>query len=345
MRSSNNRLLFKSSSVRKDDGQVGSIRTDLALEARELYQQQNRDYIPGVKVDEEEVEGVKISRVHILSPLGQESLGKPQGNYITLEAPDIKNRDPEFQQTLSKIIAQEIKKLVTLNKNSVTLVVGLGNWNITPDSLGPKVVDRLLVTRHILEYLPDQIDDRLRPVCAIAPGVLGITGIETGEIIKGIVDRLKPDLVIAIDALASRRTDRIGMTIQIADTGISPGSGIGNKRMGLNKETLGVPTIAIGVPTVVYAYTIGRDSLQMLIDKFVDHATADSQFYQMLKQMGEEQLDALVHQVVTQELGDLVVTPKEIDLLIDYVADVLADGLNLALHEDMTIEDIKYFIN
>ncbi|SFP79595.1 GPR endopeptidase [Caldicoprobacter faecalis] len=324
---------------------MGNIRTDLALEARELYQQQNRGHIPGVKVDEEEVEGVKISRVHIISPLGEESLGKPQGNYITLEAPDIKNRDPEFQETLSKLLAQEIGKLVSLNKKSVTLVVGLGNWNITPDSLGPKVVDRLLVTRHILEYMPDQVDDRLRPVCAVAPGVLGITGIETGEIIKGIVEKIRPDLVIAIDALASRRTDRIGVTIQIADTGISPGSGIGNKRMGLNKETLGVPTIAIGVPTVVYAYTIGRDSLQMLIDQFADQTSPGSQFYQMLKQMDEAQLDALVHQVVTQELGDLVVTPKEIDLLIGYVADVLADGLNLALHENMTIEDIKHFIN
>jgi spore protease len=322
-----------------------NIRTDLALEAREIYQEQNRFHIPGVKVDEDEVEGVKVSRVHIMSPLGEESLGKPQGNYITLEALDIKNRDPEYQEMLSKLLAQEIGKLINLNKKSVILVVGLGNWNITPDSLGPKVVDRVLVTRHILEYMPDQVDERLRSVCAVAPGVLGITGIETGEVIKGIVEKIKPDLVIAIDALASRKTDRIGATIQIADTGISPGSGIGNKRMGLNRETLGVPTIAIGVPTVVYAYTIGRDSLQLLIDEFSNQATPGSQFYQMLKQMDEDQLDSLVHQVVSQGLGDLVVTPKEIDLLIDYVADTLADGLNLVLHDNMTIEDVKHFMS
>ncbi|NLO82887.1 MAG: GPR endopeptidase [Clostridiales bacterium] len=322
-----------------------NIRTDLALEAREVLQEQNQYHIPGVKVDEDEKDGVKISRVHILSPLGEENLGKPQGNYITLEAMDIRNRDPEYQETVSKLLAQELGTLMNLNKNSVILVVGLGNWNITPDSLGPKVVDRILVTRHIFEYIPDQVDERIRSVCAVAPGVLGITGIETGEIIMGIVQRIKPDYVIAIDALASRKTDRIGTTIQIADTGINPGSGIGNKRIGLNRDTLGVPTIAIGVPTVVYAHTIGRDCLQLMIDEFTDQAGPETTFYQTLKRMDETQLDTVVQQVVSRELGDMVVTPKEIDLMINYIADVLADGLDLALHEDMTLEDIKHFLN
>lgn len=322
-----------------------NIRTDLAMEAREIYQEQNQFHIPGVKVDDEEIDGMKISRVHIISPLGEESLGKPQGNYITLEAVDIKNRDPEYQEKVSLQLAHEMKRLVNLNKESTIFVVGLGNWNVTSDALGPKVVDRLMVTRHMLEFMPEQVDDRIRSVCAVAPGVLGITGIETGEIIKGIVEKTKPDLVIAIDALASRRTDRIGVTIQIADTGISPGSGIGNKRMGLNKDTLGVTTIAIGVPTVVYAHTIGRDSLQLLLDEFTNQTTPGSQFYEMLKQMDETQLDTLVQQVVYKGLGDLVVTPKEIDLLMDYVADILADGLDMALHENMTLEDVKRFIN
>ncbi len=315
------------------------------MEAREIYQEQNQFHIPGVKVDDEEIDGMKISRVHIISPLGEESLGKPQGNYITLEAVDIKNRDPEYQEKVSLQLAHEMKRLVNLNKESTIFVVGLGNWNVTSDALGPKVVDRLMVTRHMLEFMPEQVDDRIRSVCAVAPGVLGITGIETGEIIKGIVEKTKPDLVIAIDALASRRTDRIGVTIQIADTGISPGSGIGNKRMGLNKDTLGVTTIAIGVPTVVYAHTIGRDSLQLLLDEFTNQTTPGSQFYEMLKQMDETQLDTLVQQVVYKGLGDLVVTPKEIDLLMDYVADILADGLDMALHENMTLEDVKRFIN
>jgi len=319
-----------------------NIRTDLALEAREVLQEQNQFHIPGVKVEKE---GVKISRVHIMSPLGEENLGKPQGNYITLEAMDIKYRDPEYQETVSTLLAQELGKLMNLNDNSVILVVGLGNWNITPDSLGPKVVDRVLVTRHIFEYIPEQVDERIRSVCAVAPGVLGITGIETGEIIMGIVQRLKPDFVIAIDALASRKTDRIGTTIQIADTGINPGSGIGNKRMGLNRDTLGVPTIAIGVPTVVYAHTIGRDCKQLMMDEFTNQAGPGSSFYQMFKQMDEEQLDAMVQQVVSRSMGDLVVTPKETDLMMDYIADILADGLDLALHKNMTIEDINHFLN
>ncbi len=322
-----------------------SIRTDLALEAREVLQEQNQFHIPGVRVDEEEKDGVKISRVHIISPLGEEKLGKPQGNYITLEAMDIKNRDPEYQENISSLLAQELGKLMNLNKDSVTLIVGLGNWNITPDSLGPKVVGRVLVTRHIFEYIPDQVDERIRSVCAVAPGVLGITGIETGEIIMGIVQRIKPDFVIAIDALASRKTDRIGTTIQIADTGINPGSGIGNKRMGINKDTLGVPTIAIGVSTVVYAHTIGRDCLQLMIDEFKNQAGPISSFYQTLERMDETQLDIMVQQVVSQELGDMVVTPKETDLMIDYIADILADGLDLALHENMSLEDVKHFLN
>jgi len=163
-------------------------------------------------------------------------MGKPKGNYITLEAPGIKDRDPVFEESISEEMAQELKKILPLHKDSKVLVVGLGNWNITPDALGPKVVDRVMVTRHILELIPDQVDERVRSVCAIAPGVLGITGIETGEIIKGIVEKVKPDVVVAIDALASRRADRIGTTIQIADTGINPGSGIGNKRMELNEK-------------------------------------------------------------------------------------------------------------
>ena len=145
--------------------------------------------------------------------------------------------------------------------------------------------------------------------------------------------------------MASRKTDRIGTTIQIADTGINPGSGIGNKRIGLNRDTLGVPTIAIGVPTVVYAHTIGRDCLQLMIDEFTDQAGPETTFYQTLKRMDETQLDTVVQQVVSREFGDMVVTPKEIDLMINYIADVLADGLDLALHEDMTLEDIKHFLN
>jgi spore protease len=332
---------------RGDDDQTmkNSIRTDLALEAREMAQEQKKIDIPGVKVENVELEGINVTRVEVVSELGEAHIGKPVGNYITLEVPGIKDRDPEYEEKVKQQLAVEIRRLVNLDDKSVILVVGLGNWNITPDAVGPKVVDRILVTRHIFEFVPDQVDDRMRSICAVAPGVLGITGIETGEIVKGIVDRVGPDLVIAIDALASRKTERIGTTIQVADTGINPGSGIGNKRMGLTKETLGVPTLAIGIPTVVYAHTIGRDALEMLIKEFADQVSPGSEFYKMLKTMDEQHLDTLVNQVLSQGLGDLVVTPKEVDILIDDVVEIIADGINLSVHKGLSMGDVNRYLH
>lgn len=324
---------------------MSSIRTDLAMEARELYGEQHGQEIPGVEVEKDEQGNMEITRVRITNLMGEARMGKPMGNYITLEAVGIADRDPEFNEVVSQKLAEELKALLPLGEDSNVLVVGLGNWNITPDSLGPKVVDRIMVTRHILEFIPDQVDERVNSVCAVSPGVLGVTGIETGDIIKGIVDRIKPDVVIAVDALASRRSDRIGTTIQIADTGINPGSGIGNKRMGLNEETLGVKTIAIGIPTVVYAHTIGRDSLQILIQEFSNQATPGSEFYKMLEQMQEEQLDDMLNEVLTQGLGELVVTPKEVDMLIDNISGIISDGLNLALHNEISLEETRRFFH
>lgn len=322
-----------------------NIRTDLALEMKEMHDEQNQYDIPGVKIENDEKDDIKISRIQVLSPIGEERMGKPQGNYITLEIPRLKDRDPEYEGTVSMQLAEEIRKLTKLQKNSTTLVVGLGNWNITPDSLGPKVVDKVMVTRHVLELIPEQVDERVRPVCAISPGVLGITGIETGEIIKAIAEKIKPDLIIAIDALASRSTERIGTTIQIADTGINPGSGIGNKRMGISKETLGTPTVAIGVPTVVYAHTIGRDALDLLIHEFSSQATPGSEFYKMLQNLDEGQMDALVGEVLAKGLGDLVVTPKEMDLFIGDISRVISDAINLALHENITLEEVDEYMH
>lgn len=320
-----------------------SIRTDLAMESRELYGENNSD-MSGIESENQEKDGIEITRVRITSPEGETKMAKPMGNYITIEARGIKDRDPEFYESVSQTLSRELKEIVALNKNSTILVVGLGNWNITPDSLGPKVVDRVMVTRHILELIPDQVDERVRAVCAMAPGVLGVTGIETGEVIRGIIEKIKPDVVIAIDALASRKTQRIGTTIQIADTGINPGSGIGNKRMGLNEETLGVKTIAIGVPMVVYAHTIGRDSLGIIINEFKNQADPGTEFYKILDDMDEDQLDIMVRQVLSENMGQLVVTPKEVDMLIDDVSRIVADGLNLALHEDLSLEESRRFL-
>ncbi len=323
-----------------------SIRTDLAMEAREMVQEQNKKEIPGVKAETvTPEEDITITRVEVVSPIGEDHIGKPIGNYITLEVPGISDGDKVYEEQVKEHLANEIRRLVRLNDNSVVLIVGLGNWNVTPDAVGPKVVEKVLVTRHIFEYVPEQVDDRMRQICAVAPGVLGITGIETGEIVKGIVDRVKPDLVIAIDALASRKTDRIGSSIQVADTGINPGSGVGNKRMGLTKETLGVPTLAIGVPTVVYAHTIGRDSLEMLLAEFAEQASSDNNFTQLLQGMDEQHLDRLVGEVLTEGLGDLVVTPKEVDVLIDDAAGIIADGINLAIHNGLSLEDVSRYLH
>lgn len=322
-----------------------NIRTDLAIEAREIFGKGDKSEIPGVRVDVERTEGITITRVTVEEEVGARIMGKAKGNYITLEVPGLKDNDKDLQENVSVALSKEIIKLIKLNNKSVILVVGLGNWNITPDALGPKVIEHLLVTRHIKEYIPDQIDEGVRSVCAIAPGVLGITGIETTEIIRGIVDKVKPDLVIAIDALASRKLERVNTTIQIADTGINPGSGVGNNRKQLSKETLGIPVIAIGVPTVVDAATMANDTIDLVIDTMIKEANKESDFYKMLKDMNRDDKYKLIQEVLNPYFGNLMVTPKEVDRLIEDISVVIADGLNVALHPGIDTKDLGRYIN
>jgi len=325
---------------------VTGIRTDLAIEAREFYnKQENKGDIPGVEVDVENKEDYTVTRVKVVEEVGARIIGKPKGNYITIEVPKLRENDKDLQDEAGKVLAEEVANIVNLNDQSVIMVVGLGNWNVTPDALGPRVVEHLLVTRHIKEYVPDQIDEGVRSVCAVAPGVLGITGIETSEIIRGIVDRVKPNLVIAIDALASRKMDRISTTIQLADTGINPGSGVGNNRKELSRESMGVPVIAIGVPTVVDAATMASDTIDMVVDSLMKESPKDGEFYNMLKVMDKTEKYKLINEVITPFVGNLMVTPKEIDRLIDDIAVVIANGLNIALHPSINQEDIDKYIN
>jgi spore protease len=325
---------------------VAGIRTDLAIEAREFYnKQENRNDIPGVEVNVDNKEDVTVTRVKVVEEVGARIIGKPKGNYITIEVPKLKENDKDLHDDVGRILAEEVASIVQLNDQSVILVVGLGNWNVTPDALGPRVIEHLLVTRHIKEYIPDQIDEGVRSVCAVAPGVLGITGIETSEIIKGIVDRVKPDLVIAIDALASRKMERISTTIQLADTGINPGSGVGNNRKELSKESMGVPVIAIGVPTVVDAATMASDTIDLVIDSLISQSPNGGEFYNMLKDMDRTEKYKLISEVIAPYVGNLMVTPKEIDRLIDDIAIVIANGLNLALHPSIGPEDIDRYLN
>ena len=273
-------------------------------------------------------------------------MGKPIGYYVTLEVPRLKEKDPVLTEEVSKNLADELKRMVDVSMEATILVIGLGNWNVTPDSLGPKVIEKLIVTRHLIEYMPGKFNTKkgIRPVCALAPGVLGITGIETGDIIRGLVEKVKPDMIIAIDALASRSMERISTTIQIADTGVYPGSGVGNKRMGITRENMGVPVIAIGVPTVVDAATMANDTLDMLIGQFTRQAKPGSDFYKLLKDLDKEEKYNLIREVMSPFVGQLVVTPKEIDTLIDNTAKTLAGGVNLALHPGIQYDEVSTFL-
>ncbi len=328
-----------------------NVRTDLTLEAHELLrekavrEQEQQQDIPGVEMENTGDDRIKITRVRVTSPTGEAAIGKPMGNYITLEIPGLRENDQELYEETCRALAKELTGILHLNEKTLTLVVGLGNWNVTPDALGPKVVSSMMVTRHLLEYLPEQVDDGVRPVCAVAPGVLGITGIETGEIIRGIVDRIRPDYVIAIDALASRKMERVNTTIQIADTGIAPGSGVGNKRMELSKDTLGIPVVAIGVPTVVDAATMANDTIDLVLDSMIDQAPKGTEFYNMMKSIDREEKYTMIREVLEPYVGNLIVTPKEIDEVVKKISKVIANGLNIALHQGITLADVNRYVN
>ena len=308
-----------------------SFRTDLAVEARDAYKKVQNSDVPGVITEEDDIDDVKITRVKIETEEGAEIIGKPVGNYITLDAPQIKQNDPDINEKVYKVLASELRKLIGTDISEATLVVGLGNSNVTPDALGPKVVSDVEVTRHILEYAPHVLSRPIRSVSAISPGVLGTTGMETVEVIRGVVDKIKPSFIIAVDALASRKLERISTTIQIADTGINPGSGVGNKRMAMSKETLGVPVIAIGVPTVVDAATMANDTIELVLENLDKNNLQVSSDYDKIKAASQNEKYAIIKEALNPYIGDLVVTPKEIDEIIISVSDVVAQGINHAL--------------
>lgn len=330
--------------ISKEDWQF-SVRTDLAIEAREMIQTESEVDVSGVTVEVEKNPDydITVTWVKILNESGQKSIGKPIGNYITIESPSMKENDVDASEEMIRTLAKKLVELKQLPDEAVILVVGLGNWNVTPDALGPKVVSKIVVTRHLVEYVPEQIDESVRPVSAISPGVMGLTGIETGEIVQGIVSKVHPDLVIAIDALASRKTSRVNSTIQISDTGVNPGSGVGNKRMALNEETLGVPVIAIGVPTVVDAATLVNDTMDILLDTMKKQASKGSEFYTMLQEMNSNEKYQLIQEVLNPYVGNMFVTPKEVDAVIDRLANIIANGLNIALHPGIELGDINRF--
>ncbi|MDD3243181.1 MAG: GPR endopeptidase [Eubacteriales bacterium] len=303
-----------------------NIRTDLAMEAHDAHGEQS---LPGVKMETiGDDRDITICRVTVSEEEGARLLGKPLGTYVTLEVSAMRERDPALEERVSRCIAQEGRNLLgDMKKDMTVLVIGLGNWDITPDSLGPRVVGGLLVTRHLLETVPEEVDERLCALCALAPGVLGVTGIETAEVIRGVVQRVKPDLLIAVDALAARDTARLGITVQLCDAGISPGSGVGNHRMTLSRETLGIPVLSVGVPMVVYAGTIARDVMSRLGG------------------VEETAIEETVNGVLRGSALEMMVTPKEIDQLVEDSARVVANGINLMVHQDLTLAEVERYLH
>lgn len=295
------------------------IRTDLALEATERFTEENVE-IRGVEISEDydEEKDVRTTVVKITTENGARIMGRPQGNYITIEAPGLSMSDEDYHREISEKLALHLKKLIHLEREQSILVVGLGNSAITADSLGPHVVDNLYITRHMIrEYgLKSMGKERMHRVSGIIPGVMAQTGMETSEIVHGIVTETKPDVVIAIDALAARSTRRLNRTIQITDTGITPGSGVGNHRVGLTEEKLQVKVIGIGVPTVVDAATIVRDSMAHLLDA-----------------LEETEQKEFLEEMISPHLHTMFVTPRDVDETVKYLSYTISEGLNIAFSQ------------
>ena len=309
-----------------------NFRTDMADERRDIYKKANKleGDIPGIETIEKiSNENIKSSVVKIINEEGEKAIGKPIGTYVTVDIKNLRLADDDEIENASNIISEELASIVDekIGKQDEILVVGLGNQFVTPDALGPKVSQEIEVTRHLLKYVPECVIKGARSVCTIAPGVLGTTGIETLEIIKGVVDNVKPKLIIVIDSLASKSIERISSTIQISDTGIVPGAGVGNTRKELSKNTLGVPVIAIGVPMVVDLATITNDCLDIFIENLQSQAKSNDYLNNLKNQDNYEEIKIALN----PRDYNMIVTPKEVDDLIENMKNIVAKSINYAI--------------
>lgn len=322
---------------RADFYRNNGIQLDLAVEAHALLRGDAQQEVPGVRETKENFENAEVTTVVIQDLAAAQLMGKAPGTYITIDASGLRESDPLVHDSIAEVLALKLEHLLNIQnvpQDAHVLLVGLGNWAATPDALGPKVISRVFVTRHLLKYIPEQMGTGIRPVSAISPGVMGITGIETAEIIRGIIEKISPACVIAIDALAASSVERICSTIQIADTGINPGSGVGNTRQSLDRSSLGIPVIAIGIPTVVNAQIIMYEAFNSL------STTVPG----MSNQMNDATLQQTVDTLLTPFGGQLAVTPKEIDSLINNTSRCVATALNQSLHQDITSENASLFL-
>mgnify|MGYP000899681059 CR=1 FL=1 len=312
------------------------VRTDLAVEERESFPGDGGE-ISGVSLREWHQAGshMKMTEVKILDENGVKAMGKPKGSYITLEADRLSVKDEDYHREVSEELAKQLGRLLKdvdyTNRDFHVLVVGLGNRAVTPDSLGPRVLNHIQVTRHLkVEYGDEFWKGRNMPIITgITPGVMAQTGMESAEILKGIIKETSPDLIIAIDALAARSVRRLGTTIQLTDTGIHPGSGVGNNRHSLTKESLGVPVIAIGVPTVVGAAAIVLDTVTAMIGALTeDMATKGMGEY--MESMSTDEQYALIRELLEPEFGPLYVTPPDIDETVKELSFTISEAIHIA---------------
>lgn len=309
-----------------------SVRTDLALEQKERFESDHVE-VQGVILEEDydEEREIRITKVKIETEKGAKTMGKPVGTYLTLEAPNLAVPDEDYHREVSVEIAKYLEQLIPEKKEDyIVLIVGLGNRQVTPDALGPYVVDNLNITRHIVkEYGKYAMGkEHVHMTSAIVPGVMAQTGMETLEIVKGVVKETKPDFVIAIDALAARNSKRLNRTIQIADTGINPGSGVGNHRNGLTKETLGVPVIGVGVPTVVDAATIVNDTMENFVAALESSETLKGVGLVLQGYTANEKYE-LIRELIAPHLNGMFVTPKDIDETVKRISYTISEGLNM----------------
>ena len=295
-------------------------RTDLALEGKELFEESagSITQMDGVRAKEYERRGYHVTAIDVLDGRGSKAIGKPMGKYVTIDLSGEESGEA-FEQK-ARCMAEELRKMLpcSLSEKPV-LVAGLGNRSITPDAIGPQAIEQILITRHLKESLPEEFSI-FSSVCAVAPGVLGTTGLESAEFVRGLVEKVKPSCLIVIDALVSRRMQRLCRTVQLSDTGLVPGSGIGNHRKALNEETLHLPVLSVGVPTVIDAATLAAD---------------------LLEGSGVEDAESVLPSPLQ---SGVIVTTKEIDAQVRELSKLVAYGINLALHRSLTVEDITAFL-
>lgn len=339
IKKSNNPLIFIHNMIRgvSMNKKYLDFRTDMADERVDTYKRvHNLTEIDGVKVTSDGKEGVITTVVEVLNENGEKAVLKKKGKYVTIEIQDVKYLDEEEKEAIQNQVASQIQDLIGQNSGKSIMIVGLGNIAVTPDALGPKVVQNVEITRHLIKFARELVEEGTKEISAISPGVLGTTGIETSEIIHSVIEKVKPGILIVIDSLASQSIHRVGSTIQLSNTGITPGEGVRNKRDALNEESLGIPVIAIGVPTVVDMATITNEAIDKMIEtrkKEVHEFNASNmnpdEFVKALNLLEEDtRYDMIANVLDTQ---NYIVTPKEVDELIVKMSEIIANGINISM--------------